>query len=143
MDLAWGLTVLVLGSIAWLGQMTAWLAPRTAVRLSLMEAEADVERSYWADIRGEAIWDTLILWTLPLAGLLLVLDEPGWAIFGLVGGGAFLYFAGRGIVTRRTMQAEGLRVGAPQNVRMGYVFLLVWGVVALVTSAVAATALMP
>jgi len=143
MDLAWGLTVLVLGSLAWLGQMTAWLAPRTAVRLSLMEAEADVERSYWADIRGEAIWDTLILWTLPLAGLLLVLDEPGWAIFGLVGGGAFLYFAGRGIVTRRTMQAEGLRVGAPQNVRMGYVFLLVWGVVALVTSVVAATALMP
>ena len=143
MDLAWGLTVLVLGSLAWLGQMTAWLAPRTAVRLSLMEAEADVERSYWADIRGEAIWDTLILWTLPLAGLLLVLDEPGWAIFGLVGGGAFLYFAGRGIVTRRTMQAEGLRVGAPQNVRMGYVFLLVWGIVALVTSAAAATALMP
>ena len=143
MDLAWGLIVLVLGSLAWLGQMTAWLAPRTAVRLSLMEAEADVERSYWADIRGEAIWDTLILWTLPLAGLLLVLDEPGWAIFGLVGGGAFLYFAGRGIVTRRTMQAEGLRVGAPQNVRMGYVFLLAWGVVALVTSAVAATALMP
>jgi len=143
MDLAWGLIVLVLGSIAWLGQMTAWLAPRTAVRLSLMEAEADVEPTYWADIRGEAIWDTLILWTLPLAGLLLVLDEPGWAVFGLVGGGAFLYFAGRGIVTRRTMQAEGLRVGAPQNVRMGYVFLLVWGVVALVTSAVAATALMP
>ena len=143
MDLAWGLIVLVLGSIAWLGQMTAWLAPRTAVRLSLMEAEADVEPTYWADIRGEAIWDTLILWTLPLAGLLLVLDEPGWAIFGLVGGGAFLYFAGRGIVTRRTMQAEGLRVGAPQNVRMGYVFLLVWGVVALVTSVVAATALMP
>ena len=143
MDLAWGLIVLVLGSLAWLGQMTAWLAPRTAVRLSLMEAEADVEPTYWADIRGEAIWDTLILWTLPLAGLLLVLDEPGWAIFGLVGGGAFLYFAGRGIVTRRTMQAEGLRVGAPQNVRMGYVFLLVWGVVALVTSVVAATALMP
>ena len=143
MDLAWGLIILVLGSIAWLGQMTAWLAPRTAVRLSLIEAEADVEPTYWADIRGEAIWDTLILWTLPLAGLLLVLDEPGWAVFGLVGGGAFLYFAGRGIVTRRTMQAEGLRVGAPQNVRMGYVFLLVWGVVALVTSVVAATALMP
>jgi len=143
MDLAWGLIILVLGSIAWLGQMTAWLTPRTAIRLSLMEPEADVEPTYWADIRGEAIWDTLTLWTLPLAGLLLVLGEPAWAVFGLVGGGAFLYFAGRGIVTRRIMQAEGLRVGAPQNVRMGYIFLLVWGVVALVTIGAGATALMP
>lgn len=142
MDVAWGLVTVVLGSIAWLGQVVAWLAPGTAVRLTLMEAEVDVEPVYWADIRGEAQWDALILWTLPLAGLLLLLGERWWTVFGLVGGGAFLYFAGRGIVTRRIYGAQGFRIGAPHSVRIGYAFLLIWGAVALVTITAAAVSLM-
>lgn len=143
MDLALGLVIVIVASIGWLGQVVSWLAPGTAVRLSLMEAEADVEPVYWADIRGEALWDSLVLWTLPLAGLLLVLDEPWWAVFGLVGGGAFLYFAGRGIVTRQGMQRRGLRIGAPQNVKLAYAFLGIWGVVAMATCVVAAARLAP
>jgi hypothetical protein len=143
MDLALGLTVLILGAIAWLGQVVAWLAPDTAVRLTLMEAETDVEPVYWADIRGEAMWDSLTLWTLPLAGLLLLAGQAWWAVFGLVGGGMFLYFAGRGVATRLLMQRRGHRIGAPQSVRVGLVFLLAWGVVALVTIAAAAAELAP
>ena len=143
MELVLGLTVLVLGAIAWLGQAIAWLAPETAARLSLMEAESDVEAVYWADIRGEAMWDALTLWTLPLAGLLLVLDQWWWAVFGLVGGGTYLYFAGRGIATRLVMQRRGLRIGAPQSVRVGLAFLAVWGVAALVTIVAAAAELAP
>jgi hypothetical protein len=141
MELVWGSVVVVLASIAWLGQVVAWVAPATAVRLSLMEAEVDVEPAYWADIRGEATWDSLSLWTLPLAGLLLLLSEPWWAVFGLIGGGAFLYFAGRGIVTRRAMQQRGMRIGASGNVRIGFVFLGIWGLVALVTVVSAAASL--
>jgi hypothetical protein len=141
MELAWGILVLVLSLIAWLGQLTSWLAPATALRLTLIESEADVEPVYWADIRGEAMWDSLVLWTLPLAALLLILDEPAWAVFGLVGGGAYLYYAGRGIVTRLAMQRRGFRIGASQNVRLGYVFLAVWGAMALITMAGAAASL--
>jgi hypothetical protein len=139
--IGWGLIVLALSMLAWLGQVVSWLRPELAVRLSLREADADVEPVYASDIRGEAIWDSLSLWTLPLAGLLLVLDQPVWAVFGLIGGGAYLYFAGRGIITRTVMQRSGFRVGAPQSVRMGYVFLAIWGVMALVTMAAAAAAL--
>jgi hypothetical protein len=135
--------MLALGLLAWLGQLVSWLAPSSAVRLSLMEAEADVEPVYWVDIRGEAAWDSLTLWTLPLAGSLLVLGEPWWAVFGLIGGGAFLYFAGRGIVTRRAMQRRELRIGAPQNIRLGYALLATWGAVALVTCVAAAASLAP
>ena len=141
MDLLWGLLMVVVALVAWLGQLVAWLAPGVAVRLTLMEAQADVEPVYWADIRGEAMWDSLILWTLPLAGLLLLVDEPTWAIFGLVGGGAFLYFAGRGIVTRTLMQRHGYRIGATQNVKLGYAFLAIWAAVALVTILAAASSL--
>jgi hypothetical protein len=141
MELAWGILVLVLSLIAWLGQLTSWLAPATALRLTLIESEADVEPVYWADIRGEAMWDSLVLWMLPLAALLLILDEPAWAVFGLVGGGAYLYYAGRGIVTRLAIQRRGFRIGASQNVRLGYAFLAVWSAMALITMVGAAASL--
>ncbi len=77
MDVVWGIVVLVSSLLGWGGQTVSWFAPATAVRLALTEAEEDVESVYWADIRGEALWDLLTLWTMVVAGLLLILDEPG------------------------------------------------------------------
>jgi hypothetical protein len=141
MEIGLGIVVVVLSLLCWGGQVIAWLAPRTAVRLTLMEAEEDVEPTYWADIRGEATWDSLTLWTLLVAGLLLIADNPVWAYFGLVGGGMYLYFAGRGILTRIEMRRRKFRVGKPQNLRLAYALLVVWGVVAAITIIAAAQAL--
>ena len=72
MDIVWGIVLLVLGLLAWVGQSIVWLWPETGVRLGLAEAEADVDPVFWADVRGEAAWDALVTWTLPAAGLLLM-----------------------------------------------------------------------
>jgi hypothetical protein len=141
MGILWGLVVVALSLLCWGGQAISWFAPATAVRLTLMEPEDTVEPTYFADVRGEALWDTLTLWTMLVAGVLLVLDVSAWAYFGLVGGGMYVYFAGRGIVTRRAIQQRGYRVGAAQNVKLGYVFLAVWGVMGLITIAAAVAAL--
>jgi len=106
-----------------------------------MEAEDTVEPTYFADVRGEALWDTLTLWTMVVAGVLLTLDVSAWAYFGLVGGGMYAYFAGRGIVTRRAMQQRGYRVGVAQNVKLGYLFLAAWGVMGCITIVAAVVAL--
>ena len=106
-----------------------------------MEAEEDVEPTYWADIQGEAAWDAFTLWTLVVAGFLLVFDQPEWAYFGLVGGGVYTYFAGRGIVTRVLMLRRGLRIGASRNVRTGIIFLVLWGITGLITAVAAAVSL--
>jgi hypothetical protein len=106
-----------------------------------MESEHDVEPAFWADIRGEAAWDFWTLWTLVVAGLLLILDISAWAYFGLIGGGIYLYFAGRGVFARLAMQRRGLRFGAPKGVKVGLGFLAVWGVTALITIAAAVVAL--
>jgi len=143
MDITWGIVVVILSGLAWGGQTIAWLAPGTAVKLGLMEAKEDVESAYWADIRGEAAWDCFTLWTMPLAGVLLIAAEPAWAYFGLVGGGVYLYFAGRGIFTRASMHRSGLRVGSPSSLRIAYSFLTAWGVMALITTIAAAVALSP
>lgn len=141
MGIFWGVVVVALSLLCWGGQTIVWLAPAIGVRLGLSEAEADVEPTYWADIRGEAPWDFLTLWTLVVAGTLLIIENPAWAYFGLVGGGMYLYFAGRGISTRMALQRNGFRVGTPLNLKLGYTLLGIWGVMAAITIVAAVVAL--
>ncbi|MGD8485226.1 MAG: hypothetical protein PVG27_06645 [Chloroflexota bacterium] len=141
MELIWGLVIIALGLLAWIGQAISRFAPATAVRLSLMEAEDTVDAVYWADIRAEALWDTFMLWTLPLAGLLLVAGLDAWTWFGLFGGGIYLYFGGRGLFTRLEIRGHGHRIGEPSNVRLGLLMCLVWGAAGLITALVAVAAL--
>jgi hypothetical protein len=137
----WGIVVTALSLLCWGGQTIVWLAPATGVRLNLSEAEADVEPAYWADIRGEVAWDFFTLWTLVVAGVLLIIDNPAWAYFGLVGGGMYVYFAGRAISTRASMQRRGFRVGTPLNLTLGYTLLTIWGLMGLITIAAAVMAM--
>ena len=76
-----------------------------------------------------------------VAGILLILDNSAWAYCGLVGGGMFVYFAARGIFTRLSISHRGLRVGSPENLKVAYTFLAVWGLMGLITIAAAVVAL--
>jgi len=140
MTTIWGVILFFISSIGYFGQVISAIWPETAVKLGLTEAEADVDPTFYADMRGEAIWDTAILWTLPLAGVLLLLNNPLWVYFGLVGGGMYLYFAGRGIIVRRVMQRRGIRIGTPGTLKVAYTFLTLWGLAALITIIMAITA---
>jgi hypothetical protein len=141
MQIVWGIVIAVLSLLCWGGQVIVWLAPAAGERLSLSEAKADVEPTFWADVRGEAPWDSLTLWTLLVAGVLLTVDNSARTHFGLVGGAMYVYFAGRGIFTRVAMQRRGLRVGAPSNLNLGYAMLAIWGITGLITIVVAIIAL--
>jgi hypothetical protein len=141
MSVVWGLVLVALSLLAWGGQTISRLAPSRATRLGLGEAEDDVEAVYWADIRGEAAWDAATLWTMVVAGALLIADHSWWPYFGLVGGGMYLYFSGRGILTRLAMQRRAFRIGAPRSVQAGYSLLGVWGVMAAITIGAAVAAL--
>lgn len=133
MSIAWGIVSVVLGLLAWLGQALSWLAPALAARLGLTETESAVEPTFWADVRAEATWDSLTLWTLPLAGVLLIVDAATWPQWGLIGGAVYLYFGGRGVLSRIQIKKRGLRVGTDAEVRSALVMLLVWALVGLIT----------
>ena len=134
MHLFWGAILIIFTLlVCWLGQTITTFSPKLAARMQLVELESDVDPTFYADVRGEAVWDTMILWTLPVAGILLILDNAIWAYFGLVGGGSYLYFAGRGITVRLAMQRRGIRIGAPGNLKLFYLFLTLWGLIAVVT----------
>ena len=133
MNLIWGIVLLIFALFAWIAQAITAVAPKKAAKLGLSEYKSDVDPAFWADVRGEVVWDTIILWILPLAGILLLLDNSLWAYFGLIGGGMYLYFAGRGILTRLVLQRRGIRIGKPGTLKTYYVMLVIWGLIALVT----------
>lgn len=141
MDIAWGLVIVALGLLAWGGQTLSWLAPATAVRLSLADAQDRVDAVFWADGQGEARWDSLSLWTLPLAGVLLIAGQEAWTWLGLLGGGMYVYFAGRGIFARMELRRHGHNIGQPAEVRLGLTALALWGVAGFITAIAAGVAL--
>jgi len=141
MHIIWGVILTIISGIGYFGQLVSAFWPDTAVKLGLTESEADVDPAFFADMRGEAYWDTAILWTLPLAGVLLLLGNPAWVYFGLIGGGMYLYFAGRGIIVRRVMQRRSIRIGKPESLKVAYLFLALWGLAAVITIIMAIAAL--
>jgi hypothetical protein len=78
---------------------------------------------------------------MAVAGALLIADHSWWPYFGLVGGGMYLYFSGRGILTRLALQRRGFRIGAARNIQAGYALLGVWGAMAAITIGAASAAL--
>jgi len=142
MHVFWGVILIIFTLVVcWLGQTISALSPKLAIKLGLTERESEVDSTFYADVRGEAIWDSLILWTLPVAGILLLLNNGFWAYFGLIGGGSYLYFAGRGIATRLVLQRRGIQIGAPSTLKLFYGFLGLWAVIAIITIIMAAASL--
>ena len=141
MNIIWGIILTILSSIGYFGQVITAFWPDTAAKLGLTEPESDVDPAFYADVRGEAFWDTVILWTLPVAGVLLLLNNSLWVYFGLIGGGMYLYFAGRGIVVRRVMQQRGIRIGTDETLKVAHIFLALWGLAAVITIVMAIAAL--
>jgi len=142
MEIIGGGVLTLLCLIAWLGQLIYAISPRLGAKLGIGEAESDVDGVFYIDARGEAIWDSIILWVLPVAGILIIFKNPLWVYFGLIGGGGYLYFAGRNITTRIFMQHHGIQIGTLYNIVIAYLFLTLWGVAALITIVIASDTLM-
>ena len=133
MDAIWAVILIVLSLLAWGGQVIYAISPRLGARLGVGEEKSDVHPVFFIDARGEAIWDAMILWTLFLAGVLLLINHPLWPYFGLVGGICYLYFAGRNLVTRKMLQKHNVSIGTSRNINIANVFIIIWGVVGLIT----------
>ena len=141
MDIIWAILIIVFGLIGWGGQVLSTLTPKFAKKLGLIEPEADTDQAFYADARGEAKWDSITLWTLPLAGIFIILNSPLWIYFGMVGGSMYLYFAGRAVFTRLELKQRGVRIGNPELLKVYFIFVTLWGLIGLATVVKAVNAL--
>jgi len=134
-----GILILVLGLIAWVGQTLAFLVPAVAVKLGVLEPEAEVDPTlYIMETKVEGLVDILLTWTLPAAALLMILDHPLWPYLGLFGGGVFLYFAGLITLSRVFLKRAGKRIGSPASERAAYLFGSLWALAAFTMIGLAA-----
>ena len=141
MNLIWGIILVSVTLKCWVGQIIIAISPKVAEKIRIVEPESDLDKTFFADMRGEAIWDALILWTLPFAGILLIIDNNLWTYFGLVGGGMYLYFVGRTITSQLIMQRHGIHIGRAKKLKVKYIILTLWGLVAVITIIMAVTTL--
>ncbi|KPK10365.1 MAG: hypothetical protein AMJ68_09415 [Acidithiobacillales bacterium SG8_45] len=126
-----GITVVLIGLIAWVGQSLAFAAPNVAVKLGLLESKNEMDETlYIIEARALGLNDLLLAWTLPLSGLLMLLNNPLWPYLGLVGGGIYLYFSGMVILSRIYLGKAGKKIGSPSNIKAVYVFGAVWAIAA-------------
>ena len=140
-DLIWGVILISATLKCWIGQTIIAFSPKVASKIRIIEPESDVDPTFFAAMRGAAIWDVISLWTLPFAGILLLLNNSLWSYFGLTGGGMYLYFVGRGITSNLTMQRHRINIGTSKKLKVKYMILTLWGFIAFVTIIMAVIAL--
>ena len=131
--------------VCWMGQVLVFVAPNVAMQFGLSEPADSVNPTLWADLQGEALTDALLVWTLGVAGLLLLLlpsrHHHLWPYWGLVGSGMYVYFGVRGILQRLFLQAHDISYGSPSYQAFAMAMCASWALTGLVTIGLAVSEL--
>ena len=138
LTVVFGVSVIVLGLICWLGQSLVVFAPSVAVKLGVGEAEEDVDRSMYLFERfSQGIMDVLLTWILPASALMMLLGNEQWPILALIGAGVYLYFPGVFSITRIVLKRDGKKIGGPASEATAYILGTLWTLSALFMIALA------
>jgi len=137
MRIALGLFFVCFGLFGWLGQLISGLHYSLAQRLSLQEKSEGTDPLFGVAERNAARWDSFVLWTLPVAGVLMLFNHPWWPYVALVAGGIHLDAGGRELAKSLSLNKGGVRIGAPKDWQIAKIFLSGLVLIGLVTIAYA------
>lgn len=115
-----GVIALVLGLMGWVGQAISVVNFPLAQRLGLQEKSDETDPLFRRLELETARWDLLVLWTLPVAGALMLVDHSLWPYLALIAGGINVDTAGREAAKRHGLRSKGVKVGGE---REGWIFL--------------------
>ncbi len=130
-NLIWGIILTSATLKVWVGQIIIVLSPKLAEKINIIES--DMDKNYYLDLQVSAVWDAIVLWTLPSAGILLILNNFYWIYFGLIGGGMYIYFVGRTIASNLELYHNKIKIRKSKKVKVKLLILIFWGVIAIVT----------
>jgi hypothetical protein len=139
MRIAVGLVCVVFGGAGLVGQLVSAIDFRLAQRWGLQEKDDETDPLYRGLELSTARWDLLVIWLLPAAGILMLLDHTWWPFVALAAGGVHVDTGGRELAKLSGLGRQGIRIGGKQEIRVGRAFLglmilvgLIVGVYALV-----------
>ena len=116
--MALGALAALVGSVWWVGQCVSVVAFPVAQRLGLQEGDDEADELFLQAERGTARWDAVTLWTLPLAGAVMLVDDDRWPVAALVAGAIHVDAGGREAAKHASLRHQGVRVGSPSAVRV-------------------------
>ena len=137
MQLFTGWLLIILPGILYVGQFISSINFPLAQKLGLQEDPNEADLLLQRAERYTAYWDLITLGWLPLAGVLMVINNSAWPLFALFGGAIYLDAAGREAAKILSFKHEGVRIGPPKQHRFffaAYLIMLVLAVVVLVYS---------
>ena len=131
MTTALGIVALLIGSFGIVGQLISALDFGLAQRLGLQEGDDETDPLHRRLELSTARWDLFVLWTLPLAGVAMILDTSWWPWVALLAGGISVDTGGRESFKWLGLRAERVRIGSERETRLGFAFLSLMVVVGL------------
>lgn len=122
MRIVLGIICVLFGGIGWVGQVISGINYPLAQRLGLQEKSEGTDRLFQRAEINAARWDSLVLWTLPAAGILLLSNHHWWPYLSLIAGGIYLDGAGREAAKCMSLFKGGIRIGSPKDLRIAAIF---------------------
>ncbi len=96
------------------GQVLSLVNWGWAVRLGLQDLGDPNDLTHRLDL-WTARFDVLWLWTLPTAGVLMLIDHSWWPYAAMIGGGAYIDGLGRYMFTILGLREQGVWTGTPRD----------------------------
>jgi hypothetical protein len=124
-----GIACVFFGLVGFVGQFVSTVDFSLAQGLGLQEKDDGTEPLYRRLERSTARWDLFVLWTLPAAGVLMLVGHPWWPYLALVAGGVHVDTAGREAAKALGLRRHGVKTGSEKEMRLYFSFL---GLMALI-----------
>ena len=115
MQIILGLILIIFPSILYGAQVISSINFSLAQKLGLQESPEETDLILQRAEKYTAYWDLLTLGWMPLAGLLMLLNNHTWPLFALIGGTIYFDTAGREALKLLSLKHEGVRVGPPKQ----------------------------
>ena len=131
MLVAAGVVSLLVGLVGFGGQLTSIVDWPLAQKLGLQESDEHTEPLFRRLEKNTAMWDVFSWWTLPVAGILMLLESAWWPVAAIFAGGVYLDTAGRELAKLRALDREGVETGTERDRRTRVGFFIVTAAVAL------------
>ncbi len=127
MTTIFGIFVIIVGCICWIGQSLSLFFPTLAIKLGVLEPKEDMDDTFYLiDSKVLGVIDFGLTWILPISAILMLLEYRYWPIYALVGGGVFIYFSCFIILSRVILLKFGKKVGSANSRIAGYIASLLW-----------------